>query len=75
MARIYISSSVQDLSEFRVEVYKAVHRLGHQSVAMEEWVASDLPPLERSLTEVRESDVVIVLVAWRCGYIPPGQDV
>jgi Domain of unknown function (DUF4062)/TIR domain len=75
MARIYISSTIQDLREFRVEVYKAVRRLGHLSVAMEDWAASDIPALEASLRAVRESDVVIVLVAWRYGYVPPGQDV
>jgi Domain of unknown function (DUF4062)/TIR domain len=70
MARIYISSTLTDLREFRVEVYKAIRRLGHLSVAMEDWAASDLPPLEERLRAVRESDVVIVLVAWRYGYIP-----
>jgi hypothetical protein len=75
MARIYISSTSTDLREFRVEVYKAIRRLGHLSVAMEDWAVSDLPPLEESLRAVRESDVVIVLVAWRYGYIPPLQHV
>lgn len=75
MARIYISSTVQDLREFRVEVYKAVRRLGHTSVAMEDWAASDVPPLKNSLRAVRDSDVNIVLVAWRYGYVPPGQNV
>ena len=36
-------------------------------------MASDSPPLEAALSEVRNSDVVVVLVAWRYGYIPPGQ--
>jgi hypothetical protein len=74
MAQIYISSTFQDLRAFREEVYKAVRRLGHLSVAMEDWAASDVPPVEANLSAVRESDVVIVLVAWRYGYIPPGQD-
>jgi hypothetical protein len=42
---------------------------------MEDWSASDFPLLERSLSAVRESDVFILLVAWRYGYIPPGRDV
>ena len=75
MARIYISSTIQDLGPFREEVYKAVRRLGHTSVAMEDWAASDTPVLDTILKAVRESDVLIVLVAWRYGYVPPGQDV
>src|SRR5260370_42604038 len=66
MARIYISSTLTDLREVRVEVYKAIRRLGHLSVAMEDWAASDLPPPEESLRAVRESDVVILRV--RLGY-------
>lgn len=39
---------------------------------MEDWVASDALPVEVALSAVRESDIVVVLVAWRYGYVPPG---
>lgn len=75
MARIYISSTFQDLRDFRMEVYKAVRQLGHTSVAMEDWVVNDQPLVEQALSAVRESDIFILLVAWQYGYIPPGQNV
>ena len=49
MARVFVSSTFQDLKEYRQAVYVALRRLGHQSVAMEDYAATDRPPLERSL--------------------------
>ncbi len=71
--KIFISSTVQDLAEYREAVFKAVRHLGHQSMAMEQWVASELTPVEVSLAAVRGSDVFVLLVAWRYEYVPTGQ--
>jgi hypothetical protein len=73
MARVYVSSTFRDLKDHREAVYVALRRLGHQSVAMEQWAASDRAPLERSLEAVRDSDVIVAIVAWRYGWIPEGQ--
>jgi len=51
----------------------ALRRLGYESVAVEDWAATDQPPLEQSLADVRASDVAVFLVAWRYGYIPAGE--
>jgi hypothetical protein len=73
VARVFISSTFQDLKDHREAVYVALRRLGHESVAVEDWAATDQPPLERSLADVRASDVAVFLVAWRYGYIPVGE--
>ena len=73
MARVFVSSTFQDLKEYRQAVYVALRRLGHQSVAMEDYVATDQPPLEKSLDDLRHSDVAVFIIAWRYGYIPAGQ--
>ncbi len=73
MARVFISSTYQDLKDHRKAVYVALRRLGHESVAVEDWAATDQPPLERSLADVRASDVAVFLVAWRYGYIPANE--
>jgi hypothetical protein len=73
VARVFISSTFQDLKDHREAVYVALRRLGHESVAVEDWAATDQPPLERSLADVRASDVAVFLVAWRYGYIPKGE--
>jgi hypothetical protein len=71
--KVFFSSTIQDLAEYREAVYKAVRHLGHQSVAMEQWAASEQAPVEASLEAVRESGVLVLLIAWRYGYVPPGQ--
>jgi hypothetical protein len=73
VARVFISSTFQDLKNYREAVYVALRRLGHASVAMEDYAATEQPPLERSLEDVRSSDVAVFLVAWRYGYVPSGQ--
>ena len=73
MARVFVSSTFQDLKEYRQAVYVALRRLGHQSVAMEDYVATDQPPLEKSLDDLRNSDVAVFIIAWRYGYVPAGQ--
>lgn len=73
MARVFISSTFEDLKNHREAVYVALRRLGHESVAVEAWAATDQPPVERSLADLRASDVAVFLVAWRYGYIPAGE--
>lgn len=73
MARVFISSTFQDLRAYREAVYVAARRLGHESIAVEDWAATDQPPLERSLADVRASEVAVFLVAWRYGYVPPNE--
>jgi len=43
-------------------------------VAMESYAASDMPPVDASLADLRNSDVLVGIVAWRYGYIPAGLD-
>lgn len=73
MARVFISSTFQDLKDHREAVYVALRRLGHESVVVEDWAATDQPLIERSLADLRASDVVVFLIAWRYGCIPAGE--
>ena len=45
MARIYISSTYEDLKDYREAAYRALRRLRHDVVAMEDYVAADERPL------------------------------
>jgi hypothetical protein len=57
MAKIYISSTYVDLKEEREAAAQAVRRLGHQSIAMEDYVASDKCPVKKCLQVVRSCNV------------------
>jgi len=71
MAKIYISSTFEDLKDYRKAVYHVLQQLGHTVIAMEDYVASDKRPLQKCLEDVGSCDIYIGLFAWRYGFIPP----
>src|SRR5579864_8999512 len=73
MARIYISSTYQDLRSERMAVRDAILHLGHMPAGMEGYNASETPPLELCLADVATCDVYVGICAWRYGFIPPGE--
>ena len=70
MAKIYISSTFQDLIEYRKSVAHALRTTGHQVISMEEYVAAPQRPLKKCLEDVASCDIYIGIFAWRYGYIP-----
>ncbi|NIM12580.1 MAG: SUMF1/EgtB/PvdO family nonheme iron enzyme, partial [Candidatus Aminicenantes bacterium] len=74
MAKIYISSTYEDLKKEREAAAKAIRRLGHTDIAMENDVAYDKRPVDKCLEDVRNCDVYVGIFAWRYGDIPEGQN-
>src|ERR1044071_6477666 len=70
MARIYVSSTSNDLEDFRKTVSQALRRLGHEDVAMDYYVAEDKRPVDRSLNDVASCDVYVGIFAYRYGHVP-----
>jgi hypothetical protein len=73
MATIYLSSTYSDLIDHRTAVYRALRKLRHDVVSMEDYGASDARPLDKCLADVAACDIYVGLFAWRYGYIPPGK--
>ena len=74
MARVYVSSTFEDLQECREKVRLVLQQLGHVDVAMETYVAGPERPVQKCLADVAASDLYVGIFAWRQGYFPPGQD-
>ncbi len=70
MARIYISSTFEDLKECRRQVELVVRRMGHEDVAMEYYIAEDQRPVDKCLADVARCDLYLGIFAWRYGWIP-----
>lgn len=70
MAKIYVSSTYNDLQEYRAQVERVIRRMGHEDVAMEYYVAEDQRPVDRCLSDVAACDLYIGIFAWRYGWIP-----
>jgi hypothetical protein len=70
MARIYVSSTYGDLWDHREKVYRTLRQLGHDVVAMEDYVATDQRPLAKCLEDVAACDLYVGIFAHRYGYVP-----
>ena len=73
MATIYLSSTYEDLKEYRRVVFDALRKSGYQAIAMEDYVATDQRPVDQCLKDVEKADIYIGLFAFRYGYVPPVQ--
>ncbi|MEP6933853.1 MAG: SUMF1/EgtB/PvdO family nonheme iron enzyme [Nitrospirota bacterium] len=73
MATIYLSSTYEDLKDYRRVVFDALRQSGYQVIAMEDYVATDQRPVDKCLKDVEQADIYIGLFAFRYGYVPPTQ--
>lgn len=71
MAIIYLSSTYEDLKDYRSAVFEALRKAGYDVLAMEDYVATDKRPLNKCLADVGRADIYIGLFAFRYGYVPP----
>jgi hypothetical protein len=68
--KIYISSTYQDLIEYRAAVDRTLRRMGHDVIGMEQYVAEGSKPVVRCRADVQACDAYVIIVAWRFGYVP-----
>ena len=68
---IYLSSTYEDLKDYRVVLFQALRQSGYQVIAMEDYVAADRRPVDQCLKDVEKSDLYVGLFAFRYGYVPP----
>jgi hypothetical protein len=74
--RVFLSSTFDDLKDYRRAVRDGIHKLGASEVSMETFGARDESPssaCERLAQE--ESDLFVGIYAYRYGYIPDGADI
>lgn len=71
MLTIYLSSTFEDLKDYRRAVSEALRKSGYQVLAMEDYVAADRRPVEKCLNDVEKADFYIGLLGFRYGYVPP----
>ena len=71
MATIYLSSTYEDLKDYRRAVFEALRKIGHDVIAMEDYVATDQRPVQKCLDDVANVDIIVGLFGFRYGYVPP----
>jgi Domain of unknown function (DUF4062) len=70
MERAYISSTVEDLAEYRSATADALRNCGCDVEWMEKYAARDERPKAACEADVRKCDIYIGIFAWRYGFIP-----
>jgi hypothetical protein len=74
MARIYMSSTFEDLKAHRAAVGGILRKMAHTVIGMEDYAAADERPVDRCQNDARSADIYIGIVAWRRGFVPTGGD-
>src|SRR5262245_10258806 len=67
---IFLSSTSEDLRDYRKTVADTLSRLGQFAVRMETFGAKPNKPLDACRADVARSDALIVVVGHRFGWIP-----
>ena len=69
--RVFLSSTFEDLADYREQAAKAVERVGQQPIRMETFGARSDGATEVCTEEIEGSDAFIGIYAHRYGFIPP----
>jgi hypothetical protein len=72
--RIFISSTSEDLREFRQAAKDAVLKMGWYPEMMENFGAGALPTVEFCRSKVTSCDLVLLIAAFRRGWVPPPEN-
>ena len=70
---VFISSTSEDLKEYRIEARDAVLSVGLRPVMMEYFATTGGPPLAECLARVSACKVLVVVAAHRYGWVPGDQ--
>ncbi len=69
---IYLSSTYDDLKEYRRSVFGALRKSGYEVIGMEDYVAADVRLVEACLKDIDEHvNIYVGIFAFRYGHIPP----
>ncbi len=75
MIKVFLSSPVRDLAEYREKACAAINKLDNFScIRMEDFGAVDAPSLEVCLRELTKSDIMVGIVGHLYGSCPPEND-
>ena len=74
MTKVFLSSTFADLKKERTAVQSAVQRISAHFIGMEYFGSFSNDPVEECKRKVSSADYVILVLARRYGFVPPGLD-
>jgi hypothetical protein len=73
--RIFLSSTYEDLIDYRTKAASAIERLGQQGIRMEVFGARPIQATAACLREIDECDAMVGIYAHRYGFTPAGSSI
>src|SRR5579862_308104 len=67
---VFLSSTAEDMRSHRERVAFAIQQMGESAMRMETFGAQPQAPVDACKRQVAMADLVIVMVAWRYGWVP-----
>ncbi len=74
LPRVFIASTSMDLDPYRAAARDQILAAGCHPIMMEYWQADARPSVQLCLDQVGQADAVLLLVAWRFGWVPTPED-
>ena len=72
--RVFIAYTGEDLSEFADEVVNVVRRLQWTPIDHRDWAPSGRPSVQECRERVQSSDILVLLIAHRYGWVPTPEE-
>jgi hypothetical protein len=69
MAIIYVSSTCEDLREYRMKVIETLTMLSHKVLNMENYVAEDKLPVLKCMEDVGQCNMYVGIFGWKYGFV------
>jgi hypothetical protein len=71
--KVFISSTSEDLTPYRLAAADVVRNAQGVPIGMEHFPADPRPVIQLCRERLAECDLVILLQAWRCGWVPSSE--
>ena len=68
--KAYLSSTYEDLKDYRQRAYDELRKLEFDVLAMEHYGAANMRPVDKCLADVGSADLYIGIFAHRYGFVP-----
>ncbi|MBW2561009.1 MAG: DUF4062 domain-containing protein, partial [Deltaproteobacteria bacterium] len=70
--KVFLSSTYDDLAEYRMVALDTIRKFGWLSIAMEDFLSRDERPKDLCLDMVKQCNLYLGIFAHRSGHIPEG---
>ena len=68
--KVFVSSTSEDLKDYRGVARSVINKMGWQADMMEDWGAMSTPTVQACYEKLKDCDLVVIIVAHKRGWMP-----